>query len=99
MSIPRLVERFDCMLFRRRLEFDVAEVVPDLQGLASATKELKASARFKGVLQVVLAVGNALNTSTFRGGAGGFGMDALLKVSSIRTPSIPHMLTGCCHVL
>jgi len=40
------------MLFRRRLEFDVAEVVPDLQGLTSATRELKDSARFKGVLQV-----------------------------------------------
>lgn len=52
MTIPRLVERFDCMLFRRRLEFDVAEVVPDLQGLTSAARELKDSARFKGVLQV-----------------------------------------------
>ncbi|KAL7410280.1 hypothetical protein BDY24DRAFT_186432 [Mrakia frigida] len=96
MTIPRLVERFDCMLFRRRLEFDVAEVVPDLQGLTSAARELKDSTRFKGVLQVVLAVGNALNVSTFRGGAGGFGMDALLKLKETRTakptPECPTLL-------
>lgn len=30
--------------------------------------------------QVVLAIGNALNGSTFRGGARGFQLDALLKV-------------------
>jgi hypothetical protein len=30
--------------------------------------------------QTVLAVGNALNGSTFRGGARGFQLDALLKV-------------------
>lgn len=34
-------------------------------------------------IQVVLAVGNALNGSTFRGGAGGFEMEALLKVCSV----------------
>lgn len=31
--------------------------------------------------QLVLAVGNALNASSFRGGAQGFKLDALLKVS------------------
>lgn len=32
-------------------------------------------------LQAVLALGNALNGSTFRGGARGFHLDALLKVA------------------
>jgi diaphanous 1 len=53
MVIPRLNERFECMLYRRRLEIDVAEVVPDLKGLSMATRELRDSERFKQVLQVL----------------------------------------------
>lgn len=103
MAIPRLHERFEAMLFRRKLEIEIAEILPDLKALSSAVQELKDSARFKQVLhvsgttvsslhsdvllitfrllsQVVLQVGNALNGSTFRGGARGFEMEALLKV-------------------
>jgi hypothetical protein len=84
------------MLYRRRLELDVEEIRPELDILHSASRELKASQRFKRVLQVrnasracvaiytrqaVLTVGNALNGSSFRGGALGFKLEALLKVS------------------
>ena len=34
-------------------------------------------------MQTVLTVGNTLNSATFRGGARGFQLDALLKVSQI----------------
>lgn len=61
---------------------DVAELMPDLNGLAAATEELRTSAKFKRVLQVILSIGNALNESSFRGGAAGFQMDALIKVCS-----------------
>lgn len=40
-------------------------------------------------LEAVLAVGNALNNSTFRGGARGFQLDALLKVC------LPQMCVAC----
>lgn len=96
MVIPRLAERLKCMLFRRRLELDIEEIRPELNALRNASHELRSSSKFKQVLQVcplstftvlctyppqaVLSVGNALNGSTFRGGARGVKIDTLLKV-------------------
>jgi hypothetical protein len=52
MGIPRLKERFDAMVFRRRFELSLAEVMPDLGILHSAILELKSSERLRSVLQV-----------------------------------------------
>ena len=60
---------------------DLEELRPELSILRNATDELRASAKFKTVLQIVLAVGNTLNAATFRGNAQGFQLEALLKVS------------------
>lgn len=76
------------MLFRRRVELDLEETTPDLEKLSSATQELRSSARFKKVLQIVLCIGNALNTSTFRGGASGFAMEALVSLHLIFARSL-----------
>ena len=70
------------MLYRRKFELDIEEVRPDLDILHQAAKELRTSILFKQVLQAVLSVGNALNGSTFRGGARGFQLEALLKVNA-----------------
>jgi diaphanous 1 len=97
-TIPRLSQRLECMLYRRKLELEVEEIRPDMQTIRDACKDLRCSEKFKVVLQVrrllpslkrkrlpcgkiVLAVGNALNGSTFRGNARGFQLEALLKVS------------------
>ena len=83
MTIPRLSERLECMLYRRKLELEIEEIRPELNIVHLAAKEMRSSMRFKRVLQAVLAVGNALNGSTFRGGARGFQLEALLKVRVI----------------
>lgn len=44
-------------------------------------------------MQVVRAVGNTLNASTFRGNARGFQLDALLKVSIHTCPLSTDKLT------
>jgi hypothetical protein len=46
---------------------------------------VKNSKRLRRTLEVVLAIGNYLNGSTFRGGAYGFKLDALLKLFEIKT--------------
>ncbi|KAK2466019.1 hypothetical protein APHAL10511_001661 [Amanita phalloides] len=76
---PRLSERLTCMVYRRKLELDVEEVRPELDQLKNASRELRTSHKFEKVLQAVLAVGNALNISTFRGSAQGFKLNALIK--------------------
>ena len=52
MDIPRILDRLQCMIYRRRLELDVEEIRPELDILQIASRELKTSQRFKRVLQV-----------------------------------------------
>ncbi|EMD40584.1 hypothetical protein CERSUDRAFT_102967 [Gelatoporia subvermispora B] len=101
MTIPRLSERLECMLYRRRLELEIEEIRPELNIVRSASVELRSSPKFKRVLQVIssailrlwslidlqaiLTIGNALNGTTFRGGARGFQLDALLKLRETKT--------------
>jgi hypothetical protein len=69
------------MVFRRRFDMLLGEIMPDLGIIRSAALELKESERLRDVLGVVLSIGNALNGGTFRGNAAGFQLDALTKVS------------------
>ena len=52
MTIPRLPERLECMLYRRKLELEIEEIRPELDIVHLAAKELRSSLRFKRVLQV-----------------------------------------------
>jgi len=52
MTIPRLVERLECMQYRRKLDLDIEEVRPDLNILRNASRELRSSSKFKETLQV-----------------------------------------------
>ena len=52
MTIPRLSERLECMLYRRKLELEVEEIRPELNIVHMAAKELRSSTKFKRVLQV-----------------------------------------------
>ncbi|CAE6539850.1 unnamed protein product [Rhizoctonia solani] len=85
LKIPRLQERLSCMIYRRRLELDIIEAQPDLSILHDAAVELCTSDKLRRLLQVVLAVGNALNKSTFRGGASGFKLKSLMKLKETKT--------------
>lgn len=102
-TVPRLPQRLECMLYRRKLELEVEEIRPDMQTVRDACKDLRASQRFKVVLQVVLAVGNALNGSTFRGNARGFQLEALIKLKETKTakggPECPTLLHYLARVL
>jgi hypothetical protein len=68
------------MIYRRKSEIDLAEIRPELDALWNASRELRQCQKFKQVLKVVLAIGNVLNASSFRGGARGFQLDSLAKV-------------------
>jgi len=91
------------MLYRRRFEFEIEEIRPDLNILRNASHELRSSLKFKQILQVVLALGNTLNGSTFRGGAQGFQLNSLLKMNETKTarasPDCPTLLHYLARVL
>ena len=52
MSIPRLSERLECMLYRRKLDLEIEEIRPELNILRNASQELRNSSKFKQILQV-----------------------------------------------
>jgi diaphanous 1 len=103
MSIPRLSQRLECMVFRQRFELDVEEIRPDLKTVRDACRELRTSQLFKRTLQAILAVGNRLNGSSFRGSARGFRLEALLKMKETKTakatPDCPTLLHYIARVL
>ena len=55
MGIPRLSERLECMLYRRKIDQDIEEIRPELHILREASRELQASERFKQILKVVIS--------------------------------------------
>lgn len=73
------------MIYRRKFEMDLEELRPEMNLLRGAHDELRSSVPFRRVLATVLALGNALNGGSFRGGASGFQLDALLKLRDTRT--------------
>ncbi|CAJ0926832.1 13110_t:CDS:10 [Entrophospora sp. SA101] len=88
IMIPRLAERLTCMIFRRKFENKVQKLVPKINVLRKAFTEIKTSRKFKKLLKTVLVIGNYLNTSSFRGNASGFQLDALLKMKDTKVMDI-----------
>ncbi|KAF0356988.1 FH2-domain-containing protein [Gigaspora margarita] len=84
MDIPRLSERLGCMIYRRKFEIEVSELKSQVEDLDRSYVELKSSLKFKYLLKTILAIGNYLNSSTFRGNAIGFRLDCLLKISETK---------------
>jgi diaphanous 1 len=63
-AVPRLKARLEAMLFRRRFEHLLAEVMPDLGIMRSAALQLRDSERFKEVLQVSPLSACPINSSS-----------------------------------
>ncbi|KAK4055124.1 hypothetical protein OIV83_000404 [Microbotryomycetes sp. JL201] len=98
-QIPRLRERLQCMIFRRRMELDMEELKPELLVLRAACAELQSDDKIRRFLGLVLQVGNALNAGTFRGNSRGFRLADLMKLKETRsvgidpaTPTLFHYL-------
>ncbi|ORY86176.1 hypothetical protein BCR37DRAFT_206263 [Protomyces lactucae-debilis] len=87
-SIDHLKERLGAMAFRQRFDLDVAELLPDLDTMRHACREVYDSQILKDMLTLALSAGNILNASTFRGGAQGFKLGSLLKLSEIKSTSM-----------
>uniref|UniRef100_A0A8C5WFK2 Formin-like protein 1 n=1 Tax=Leptobrachium leishanense TaxID=445787 RepID=A0A8C5WFK2_9ANUR len=94
-SIPRLSERVNTMAFISNFPDTVARLAPQCNALIAASMSLKSSEKLKGVLELVLAFGNYMNSSK-RGAAYGFrlqSLDVLLETKSTdRKQTLLHYL-------
>jgi len=85
MDIPRLEQRIESFLVKSTFESKISVIQESIKIVSAACKEAKESAKFKKLLEIVLAMGNYLNGGTARGQAWGFKLDTLLKISDVKT--------------
>ncbi|XP_069809219.1 formin-like protein 1 isoform X2 [Dendropsophus ebraccatus] len=94
-SIPRLAERVNTMIFISSFPETTARLTPQLNALIAASISVKSSEKLKGILELVLAFGNFMNSSK-RGAAYGFrlqSLDVLLDTKSTdRKQTLLHYL-------
>jgi len=61
------------------------EIKEDVRTINQGIMEVARSNKFKGILQLVLALGNCLNEGTFSGDANGFKVEGILKLKDTRS--------------
>ncbi|KAA3678791.1 uncharacterized protein DEA37_0012189 [Paragonimus westermani] len=84
-KIERLRSRLQIILFMSSFEDSVGSLYPKLAAVSSVSLAVKKSERFRAILELVLALGNYVNSSR-RGIAYGFrlqSLDALLETKSV----------------
>jgi len=80
--------------FRGVFRSKADEVENSIRVLTAACDQIKQSQKFKRLLEVILAIGNVVNSGTLRGGAYGFKLDSLIKLRDVRStnPNIPTLM-------
>jgi len=84
-EIQRLGPRMQALQATMQFEANSASVVEELESVGDACEQVRKSAALKDVLQQVLALGNYLNGSSFRGGAYGFKLADLSKLVQVKS--------------
>lgn len=84
-AVPSAFTRFNAMLFRSNYDSDVLYLKESLQVLELGCKELRSRSLLFKLLEAVLKAGNRMNAGTARGNAQGFNLNALGKLSDIKS--------------
>ena len=84
-AIEDLVPRLEAILFKEH-QYDemVKEIMAGTAGIINACKMIKSNEKFRGIVELVLAIGNYMNAGTARGGAVGFQICFLPKLMEIK---------------
>ncbi|PON86089.1 Formin, FH2 domain containing protein [Trema orientale] len=84
-AVPSAFARFNAMLFRANYDPEILHFKESLQTLELGCQELRARGLFLKLLEAILKAGNRMNAGTARGNAQGFNLNALKKLSDIRS--------------
>jgi hypothetical protein len=85
LDIPRLAQRLTSVATIHGFDEQMQLVTKKQQAMKAACTQLEKSNKLRKVVSVVLAMGNYLNGSTTRGGAYGFKLEGLSKLSTVKT--------------
>ncbi|KAL5496330.1 hypothetical protein EMCRGX_G012589 [Ephydatia muelleri] len=83
--IDRLKSRLQIMLFMGNFEDDMAVLTPQVDSVIAASRAVVSCDSLKQVLEVILALGNCMNSSK-RGGVYGFKLQSLDTLTDTRSP-------------
>ena len=84
-SIPGYTERLEAIIFDNSYEGDCEIIEEEVDKFFKAFDFLKNSKKFKQWLKIIMAFGNYMNGGTFRGGVYAFKLNALNKLTSIKS--------------
>lgn len=79
-SVKRLMPRLQAILFKLQFEEQLNNIKPDVVSVTAACEELRKSDTFARLLQIILLVGNYMNSGSRNGAAFGFSISYLCKV-------------------
>ncbi len=89
MTVPKLTSKLEGLILKEEFDYRLAKLDKDIACLRAACDEIFTNAKFKHVLEVLLAMGNYLNAGTVRGGAYGFKLEVLKKIADVKTSTPP----------
>lgn len=79
-TVKRLMPRLQAILFKLQFEEQLNNIKPDVVSVTAACEELRKSQSFSKLLEIVLLVGNYMNSGSRNGNAFGFSLTYLSKV-------------------
>ncbi|XP_023749244.1 uncharacterized protein LOC111897526 isoform X1 [Lactuca sativa] len=81
-KIPRIKSKLRAFAFTITFNSQVNYLTDSLNKIKDATKEIRESTKLVKIMQIILMMGNKLNTGTVGGSAGGFRLDSLEKLGT-----------------
>lgn len=84
-SISRLENRLRSMVFRRQFAEKLKEIRPPIDTVSKAARALKTSNNFFRVLEIVLVLGNFMNSDTAKGNAAGIKISSIIKLPDTKS--------------
>lgn len=83
-EMPGLRGKILCALAAMTFNDEAVDVIRNMDTFAMIPVEVQKSAKLNKVLEVILAIGNFLNSGTARGGAHGYKLEALAMLSTVK---------------
>jgi len=87
--LPMLSLRVKALAYKTSFSIKSKDLEMSLGHLLKAIQIVKTDKRFHKVLEIILAIGNYLNGSTNRGQTYGFKLNALVKLTDVKSPKNP----------
>ncbi|XP_065815133.1 protein diaphanous homolog 1 [Labrus bergylta] len=99
-SVKKLMPRLQAILFKLQFEEQLNNIKPDIVSVTAACEELRKSQTFSKLLEIILLVGNYMNSGSRNGKAFGFSISYLCKLRDTKSADLKqtllHFLADVC---